>query len=326
MARVSPHKIPVDFGSADESTETMTFVLSLSGISEASAAQVAVLGILAARHVERCGKRPVLNEAVKILARPGRSCAEMFEYIQNSDMNGLTRNTRSFMLNTCKAMLMCDPVALRNSVANAVMVLTSESLRRSMEEEPGADLQEGLDDDGLTDEEKAEAEAAQAAAKAAEAAKKDAKASEVVKRRAKPVEQGVVAPQEKPVETAEPASVESSQTSEEVVQGEPASQNAEPVSQEQEPADATPEVEGVDPGLAAVLEGEEFDEDTAVILTNDDFGAEADPVFGESESVVVESQNVVTETVQHNVAPAAEAANDNVEKPPVRRFGFKRSN
>lgn len=304
MARVSPHKIPVNFGSSDESTEAMTFVLSLSGISEASAAQVAALGILAARHIDKSGKRPVLNEAVKLLARPGRTCSQMFEYIQTSDMSQLTRTTRSFLMNTCKAMLMGDPVAQRNSVANAVMVLTSESLRRSMEEEPGASMDDDLEDE---DEQTLEQPAVASGETAPEPVAQEAVSSD----------ESEIDSSDEDIKAAEAARIEAD--TEAAV--------AEENEHVQEVADS------VENELADVLEEGVDNANEGVILTNDDFGGEADPVFGGDDAiqVVVTNTEIAKPAVSENagaeskVGEGSAAANDTQPTATKPRFGFKRN-
>ncbi len=125
--------LPINFGSSDEATEATVFVLSLDGVAGAAAVQVAVLALLAARHVEKTGRKPVLFEAARILAEDADIITlidERFLAIASSDV---TKATRGYVRSGTQTLMLESPAALRAAVDNAATALLREHLKRSSE-------------------------------------------------------------------------------------------------------------------------------------------------------------------------------------------------
>jgi hypothetical protein len=126
--------LPVDFGSTEESAQLMTLVPSLEGVAGAASAQVAVLAILYARHVQKSGRKPVLAEAVSVLTQP-ESAPEGVLQAMELDLQDaeVTRATRAFVLGSCKALSLETRESLRQAFDNAAAALIREHTRRSAE-------------------------------------------------------------------------------------------------------------------------------------------------------------------------------------------------
>lgn len=123
--------IPVEFGATEETTQATAFVLELEGIASAAAVQVAVLALLASRHVEKSGRKPVLFEAARLLTEEV-SVARLVEVrLLTTARADVTRTTKAYVKAATQILMLESLGALRAAVDNAATVLLREHFKRS---------------------------------------------------------------------------------------------------------------------------------------------------------------------------------------------------
>lgn len=132
MSSKSASKVlPVAFGSSEEAAQALEFVVSLRGPASAAAVQFAALALLAARHFERSGRKPVLTEAVALLLEFD-AADDFLRYVSVQELGALTRASRAFMLTTIRSLSLEAGRVLDAARDNAATVLMREHMRRTL--------------------------------------------------------------------------------------------------------------------------------------------------------------------------------------------------